>query len=377
MGVYSIKGSDVFDARLNKDFGIISRALSELPDGNAFRALVLIGGYGRGEGTPYIVDGRELPFNDYDFVVVSGPMTRGRRASVQSSLRLLEQRLTKDVGLPVDLCLYPDDVLRHAEFSMLNYEMKYGHKVVWGDDRILDRMPEYARDRIPMSEGTRLLLNRGKLLLDVRRALRDGRTLSADERLRFVKFVFKALLAFGDCTLLLHGDYDISYAVKKDRIGRYAASNMPDPGFMIESYRRAIALKEWGDYSFLKDYDWVDEYEGVRRYYILYFQWYESSRLCGEVGTSAAYARALAHGPRECHGLKALVLNAQTFGARACQWGAAMLRTHPRARLYLALPILLGDETADPALLSQILGTPTPDVDAAERRFYELQRRFS
>jgi hypothetical protein len=377
MGRYSIRGSAAFDERLDRDFARTARAVSESPHGPAFRALVLIGGYGRGEGTPLIVGNRQEPFNDYDFVVVSEPMTRRRRNHVQAALRQLEQRLTGELGLPVDLCLYTDNALRRAEFSLLNYEMKYGHKVVWGDERILDRMPAYPHTAIPLSEGTRLLLNRGKLLLDIRRALRTGRALTADGRLRFVKFVFKTLLAFGDCALLLHHDYDLSYTTKAERIGRYAASGVPEAAFMVENYRRAITLKEWGDYRFLESYDWVAEYERVRRYYVGFFHWYESRRLGATVTTSADYARALALSPQECPAAKAVALNLRSFGARAGQWGAAMLRAHPRARLYLALPILLGDTPADPALLGRILGSPASDLDEAERRFYDLQKRYS
>jgi len=377
MGKYSIRGSDAFDARLDKDFVVIVRALSESPDSSEFLALVLIGGYGRGEGTPLIAGERQEPFNDYDFVVVSGPMTRHRRASIQSALRTMEQRLTLELGLPVDLCLYSDNGLRNAEFSMLNYEMRYGHKVVWGDPRILDRMPAYPHDCLPLSEGSRLLLNRGKLLLDIRRALRKGRTLTADERLRFVKFVYKALLAFGDCALLMQRSYDISYVVKKERIGRCATSSVPEPEVMIADYRRAIALKEWGDYTFLEGYDWVAEYERVRRYYVKFFRWYESSRLGMAVETTGDYVLALARGPQECQLLKAAILNLQAFSSRAGQLGAGMLRSHPRSRLYLALPVLLGDNAGDPAVLSRILGASAQDLEAAESRFYELQKRFS
>ncbi len=377
MGKYSIRGSEAFDARLDRDFTSVSRALAAAPDGPGFLALVLIGGYGRGEGTPLIVDGGEAPFNDYDFVVVSEPMSRRRRSRVQANLRQLEQRLTRDLGLPVDLCLYADNVLRRAEFSLLNYEMKYGHKVVWGDARILERMPAYRHDAIPLSEGTRLLLNRGKLLLDVRRALRAGRVFTADERLKFMKFVLKAQLAFGDCSLLLARDYDISYAVKHERIGRCAAVDVPDAGVMIEGYRRAIALKEWGDYGFLDGYDLVAEFERVRSYYVKFLQWYEGRRLGRPVGTSPDYARALACGARECARLKAGILNLQACGARACACGPGLLLAHPRARLYLALPILLGDAPADVPLLGRTLGAPASDLDAAEARFYELQKRFS
>lgn len=377
MGKYSIRGSAAFDARLDDDFDRVTRALSESDVGSLCRALVLIGGYGRGEGTPLIVDGRQEPFNDYDFVVVSVPMSRQRKNAAQSRLRLLEQLLSRDLGLPVDLQLYPANSLPSSEFSLLNYEMKYGHKVVWGATDVLRAMPDYPHDRIPLSEGTRLLLNRGKLLLDVRRALRSGRPLSTDERLRFVKFLFKALLAFGDCALLLTRAYDLSYAVKKDRIGGVAAPGLPEAGFLVERYRAAIALKEWGDFAFLPEYPLADEFEIIRKYYLRFFQWYESSRLQMETFNPSAYARALLRGPRECPAWKAALLNIQAFGRKAASPSPCFLWAHPRTRLYLSLPLLLADEPIDISGISRLFLLPPRNRHAAEDRFYQMQKRFS
>jgi hypothetical protein len=377
MGKYSIKGSYAFDERLDRDFARVIRALTESEDGALCRALVLIGGYGRGEGTPLIVDGRQEPFNDYDFVVVSVPMNRRRRNTVQARLRRMEQQLSGALGLPVDLQLYPSNGLPRAEFSLLNYEMKYGHKVVWGDPAALDAMPNYPHDRIPLSEGTRLLLNRGKLLLDVRRALRTGRALSADERLRCAKFLFKAQLAFGDCALLMSRAYDLSYTVKKERIRNPLPHAVPDAPFLVERYRAAIALKEWGDYAFLPEYPLADEFELVRKYYLRFFRWYESARLQTETSGSAAYTRALLRGPRECPPWKAALLNARVFGGKAAAPDVGFLWAHPRTRLYLSLPLLLADDPLDTAALAEVFQMTDPQRDGAEERFYQLQRRFS
>lgn len=377
MGKYSIKGSDAFDARLDHDFAQVIRALTESEDAALCRALVLIGGYGRGEGTPLIVDNRQEPFNDYDFVVVSSPLSRRHRQAVQARLRVLEQRLSRELGLPVDLQLYSANMLRHAEFSLLNYEMKYGHKVVWGDPDVLRAMPAYPHDRIPLSEGARLLLNRGKLLLDVRRALRTGRTLSADERLRFVKFLLKAQLAFGDCALLMSHAYDLSYAIKKERIKSPLAPDVPDAAFLIERYRTAMALKEWGDYSFLPAYPLADEFDIIRKYYLRFIEWYESSRRRAKTSARESGAREACPAPDEPPAWKIAAFNAQAFGAKALAHGTALWRAHPRHRLYRALPLLLADEPVDSAAIARLFQISTPSRAATEERFYQLQKRFS
>jgi hypothetical protein len=377
MSKYSLRGSDAFDAKLDADFAVIVKALTSSQDAPLCVALILIGGYGRSEGTPYIVGDRQLPFNDYDFVVVSEPMPRRQRICVQARLRQLEQSLSQQLGLPIDLCLYPYNDLQRAEFSLLNYEMRYGHKVIWGKPQVLNDMPAYAHDAIPLSEGTRLLLNRGKLLLDIRRALRTGRELTADERLRYMKFVFKAFLAFGDCALLLLRNYNLSYVVKKKSVETVASSDVPDPVYLIACYQRAVAFKEWGDCTTLDRFDLVTEYERVRRYFVQFFYWHEARRLGCAVRDTATYTQALAQGPFECPAWKALLLNGQAFGLSALAGGVSLLLAHPRARLYLSLLVLLGDEPVDVAKASHIFATQSLDREGVEQRFFQLQKRFS
>ena len=376
MGKYTLRGSPGLDARIDADLSRISEAVRTSRYGALYRALVLIGGYGRGEGTPYIVDGMQRPFNDYDLVVVSAPLGRSRRSEVQADLRRWEATLTAELKLPVDLCLYPENVLRTAEFSLLNYEMRYGHRGVWGEPDLIALMPAYGHDAIPLSEGTRLLMNRGKLLLDVRRALRKSSSFTPEDRIRYVKFLFKAQLAFGDCALLAASAYDLSYAVKRERIGRVDCPGIPDREFMVEGFRKAVAFKEWGDFSGLDPEAWRGEFERVRRYFVEFFTWYEARRLGGAVDTAERHVTALGKAGRECGLIKAGALNLMLCGARAAGLGGKLLPLHPRARLYLALPRLLADSPPVEELAG-ILAAGAASLEAAEERFYRLQKRVS
>lgn len=376
MGKYTLRGSADLDARIDADCARVGAALAGAPDAALYRALVLIGGYGRGEGTPYIAGGEQRPFNDYDFVVVTTAMDRAARARAWAGLRALERSLTAEVGLPVDLCPYPVNTLPSAEFSLLNYEMKYGHRVVWGDPRALDALPAYPHDRIPRREGARLLMNRGKLLLDVRRALRAGAPGADGDRLRGWKFLMKAWLAFGDCTLLIRGAYDLRYAVKKERILEASPVAPPDMETVAAGYRDAIALKEWGDYGPLAARDLAAEFERVRPLFVRFLRWYEAQRLGADCATPAAHLAALARADRECPGPKAQWLNLAALRGGAFAGGLAAFLCHPRARLYAALPALLGDGGPD-AETARVLGVPGAGREAVEDAFYRLQRRFS
>ena len=325
MSMYTARGSTELDARIDADLKRIAEAVSPHS-----LAGVLIGGYGRGEGTPFInPDGSQAPFNDYDLVVVVDRLN----GNIRQEFNALEKQLTDALGLPVDLCPYRLSHLRRCEFSLLNHEMKHGHKVVWGDEDILAALPDYPHSAIPLSEGTRLLLNRGKLLLDIQQRLASPEALNEEERIRFIKFIHKAYLAFGDCALLAARQYDISYAVKRGRIP--LIGNCPGRNLVVDGYLKAIELKEWGDFLSLNDFDVVAEFEAVRNVFLRFLPWYRTH--CSG---------------HECSLLKATVLN--------LKWNRRFGTAHPRERLYEAIMNLLQDK---------------PGMSA--ERFYELQQRFS
>jgi hypothetical protein len=338
MSRYTVKGSAALDDRIDADLAQIKAAAAP-----HCIAGILLGGYGRGEGTPFINSGgAQSPFNDYDLVVVVETLND----SVRQTFKALEQQISKEVGLAVDLYPYAKNHLPDCEFSLLNYELKYGHKVVWGDEHILDTLPDYPLDAIPPSEGTRLLLNRGKLLLDIKLRLDQPEALNDEERIRFLKFISKVWLALGDCALLNQNQYDIHYRVKRDRIR--SVGNIPNRDTVIERYLDAIDLKEWGDYSArLADTDICEAFLRVRAVFLDFFTWYRKQ------------SPAL-----ECSIFKAMLLN--------LKWNRWPYLSHPRRRLYEALPELLSDHP-DKMIVGQILCCSRN----VETRFYKLQARFS
>ncbi len=252
MSKYTARGSRKLDARIDADMAHIAEAVAPL-----CVAGILLGGYGRGEGTPFInPDGTQVPFNDYDLVVIEEKVT----PALRKRLRQLEQQLSAELGLPVDLCPYQRDRLRQCSSSLLNYEMKRAHRVIWGAENILDAMPDF---RVPLSEGTRLLLNRARLLLNIQ---------TAEERVRSIKFIHKMWLAFGDCALLAEDRYDISYSGKAERIRSVGA--IPDREAIIEGYLKAIELKQWGNYRAVENFDLAAELKTVGRIFARFYPWY-------------------------------------------------------------------------------------------------------
>ncbi|MBN2161624.1 MAG: hypothetical protein JXR25_12665 [Pontiellaceae bacterium] len=327
MAIYTQTGSEKLDAKIDADLRQIMQAAEPYSI-----AGILLGGYGRGDGTPFMgLDGIQQPFNDYDLVVVVEHLNR----SVRRTFKNLESELSEKLGIPVDLYPYRRSHLSHCEFSLLNYEMKYGHKVIWGDAGILNAMPDYPKDAIPRSEGSRLLLNRGKLLLDIKQRLADPSPLTDEERIRFIKFIHKVLLAFGDASLIAAGRYDISYAVKEMRFPDIGLC--PDRNYVVEGYHKAIELKTRGNYyDLLPNYDIAAEYEVARTVFVHFMPWYRKQVSGGEGSP-----------------LKNLLMN--------LKWRKCLCTAHPRESLYDAVTNLLQGSEAT----------------MTEEEFRRMQRRFS
>ena len=215
---YTPDGDAAVESRISHDQQLIAAAVTDLVPAAHFRALVLIGGYARGEGGFRFVEGQPEPYNDYDYFVVVGGMSQPAIQALKPQLLELGHALTGQVGVEVDLAVLKAENLPTAEYSLMHAEMLWGHRVVAGDAEILASMPPMPFAGLGLAEFTRLMLNRGSLLLMNRRALLTGTTARASEREQFMKYLFKAVLACGDARLAAAGRYHPSYADKWQRL---------------------------------------------------------------------------------------------------------------------------------------------------------------
>ncbi len=375
MSKYSLHGSLAFDERVEADMKRIVDAITSDPQGDQVNSIVLLGGYGRGEGTPFKVKGTEVPFNDYDLVVVVN-LNRNRRFSKNFSQRmqLLKQSLKKQLGITVDLYVHCLSSLKRAECSLLNYEMQNGHRVLWGNPKVLEIMPKVSLEAVSLSEGSRLLMNRGKLLLDIRGRLRDPKPLTEQETVCFRKFLWKNHLAFGDCLLLLKKEYDVLYRLKAGRIQKYEESQeIPEARWMISLYQRAVAFKQRGEIELLSGTDLVEEWYRTKSYWLEFFLWFEGARLGVELASCQDYCNAIAL--REPKSFASVLRNFSLLGGRMVYPSVAWACVPLRKRLCAALYLLLQEKGGD-FLLAQLLGGGGTLGQQVER-FYAMRLRCS
>lgn len=149
------------------------------------RALVLTGGFARGEGTVM----RGEPQNDYDLIVLRGV------GSPRTPYSTLRARLEDRLGLHIDLAPIPAWRLRFAGRTIFWYETALRGRTLWGPE-LLGRIPTRRPQDLDPGEGLRLLVNRAAgLLLCTNEA--------SEHKVRIQ--AAKALLAAADAHVLARG----------------------------------------------------------------------------------------------------------------------------------------------------------------------------
>jgi hypothetical protein len=201
-------------------------------------ALILGGGYGRGEGGVLTTDDGPRPYNDYDLVLVH----QGKRErKLRRSLHEIHLAQTSACGIHVDITPLRLAQLPQLPPSLTWFELAAGHKVLWGPSRILLEMGPRRLGDVPPSEWGRLLFNRGSgLLLSLWFDQNQDLPLFHGET--FESFVTrqigKAWLALGDTHLAALGLYDSSVLVRRD-----AWLRLNDRPAWSASYLDAISFK--------------------------------------------------------------------------------------------------------------------------------------
>lgn len=376
---YTLDGDTSVETRIARDQSLIADAVTGLIAPPEFRALVLMGGYGRGEGGYCLRGGQPKPYNDYDYFVVVPKLSRSRRQALTQALAVRAKALGHEVGVEVDFAPLREDRLSKAEYSLMNAEMLWGHRVVAGDPGVLDKMPRMPFSGLPRGEFTRLLLNRGALLLMNQQRLAEGSTLSEAEQEVFFKYLFKAILACGDARLAGNQSYHPSYVKKRELLGEL---DWHEKEPFMDLYAQA-----W-DQKFHPHYDrYVAEDPTVWQARVVYFwldtlSWFEQTRIGKGIDHWDAYCSpqiAKGQGGNSWGGLRNLAVTLRDFDLaeplRRPRWS---LR-YPRERLIGALPLLLShpeglSSVALADALALPLGAPWSQATAV---FLRLWRRYA
>jgi hypothetical protein len=214
-GRFTARGGADVEARIGTMMEEVAAALARALDEDALRAVVLLGGYGRGEGGVETWDGIERPHNNFDFLVVGRGSRAPDRAPVDAALAPLIARH----GIGLDAGCLSEAALRRAPCLVMWHDMRFGHKTILGDPLFVSSLTRLSPERIVTSDVRDLIVNRGTLLV-INQLLLDLPALTDLQRRTVVKHGVKAIIGYGDALLFFHGRYHWSYLEKQRRMRR-------------------------------------------------------------------------------------------------------------------------------------------------------------
>lgn len=218
-GRFTVFGTTVFEADMRETVVAIVKVLESRLRGMPVRCLALIGGYGRGEGgVETLPNGAEHPHNNLDLLLVGDrTATPAAMARLKGELDTILHSLTERFGLGIDLGWTTETRLNSSPGLVMWYDMRHGHKTLWGDSTFIPALSRFTVENIPAWDARNLLVNRGTLLV-INNVLRSRGELTESDRRTLIRHAVKAIIGYGDALLYFLGQYNWSYQEKLRRV---------------------------------------------------------------------------------------------------------------------------------------------------------------
>jgi len=243
-GRFTARGGSDVETRITELVSQVAEIAQRVVSPDQYRAIILIGGYGRGEGGVEIVNGVERPHNNLDFLVLTHNLSTHDQSQLKKRLDEELLPLTQAYEIGMDVSFISAARLQHSPCLVMWYDMRFGHKTILGDDRFVPSLHRFSVERIVPHDARNLLVNRGTLLV-INELLLERGNLSETERKYFIKHVMKCAIGYGDALLFFSGAYDWSYREKQQRMRDCPGV---DPEFQ-RMYDEAMEFRFQPDYT--------------------------------------------------------------------------------------------------------------------------------
>jgi hypothetical protein len=258
---YTVSGSPEVETKIDTIVAEVSAVISREVEASRYRALVLIGGYGRGEGGVEIRDGEEHPHNNLDFLLITRNtgLSHGTVGKDRLSLALEPLRVRHDVG--IDIGVVSAATLRTSPCLVMWHDMRFGHQTLLGDRHFVPSLTRFSVEKIPSWDIRNLLVNRGTLLV-INDLLLEAGTWSTQTARTVIRHVMKAIIGYGDALLFFNERYHWSYLEKQNRMRSLSRA----PGEFRRLYDTAIEFRFNPDYArYLDRYlpRWLEDLNAV------------------------------------------------------------------------------------------------------------------
>ncbi len=331
MTTYAINGSETFNRELDETLQSLAADVADAL-GETLVALILGGGYGRGEGAVYLDFEGPKPYNDLDLFLV---VKDSRRVDLKA-LHRISRRYESWLGIDVDFSR-PVSVkqLPTMACSLMWHDLACGHRVLYGPEDILEaNLPAAMIEPPAPIESLRLLLNRGAGLLWAMRVEREIEPAPDSEFVR--RNYFKVALALGDAVLIVKRRHQTAYT-GRDR--RYAQLEAEQPEVaqlgLGRLYEEALRFR-FNPHQFDEVTIDFSKLVEMAMYWERTLLWVERQRTGQAFLDVEAYARWSGIREADNHRMAELGKNVlRNLSVARFSW------RHPREWLYRQLPVLL------------------------------------
>jgi hypothetical protein len=324
---FTVDGSAELEQRLERWCAEFAEDVRRVIPANVLEAIVLGGGYGRGEGGVLRTEEGEKAYNDLEFYIfVRGPLL-WRDRQFRRQLSELAHRWSEKAGIEFESKLLTLEKIQKAPVSMFYYDLAVGHRWLFGaGGEFKDCDHHRAAHRIPLHEATRLLMNRSSGLLFAQ---------VTDDPDFIRRNISKAQLALGDVVLTAFGRYHSSCRERHRRLEKLETLPFPE---LLRHHQIGVEFKLHPFASSEPLATLRAELTEVRDLAGRIFLWLEQKRLETSFETHRDYALSPVHKHPDQRIVRNALINLRAFrrvGAR-----------YPRERLLESLSLLLW--TPDP-----------------------------
>lgn len=200
------------------------------------KSIILGGGFGRGEGSVEVINGKAEPLNDFDMFVITEKKVPEKILNEIANRAISKIKISRHTSTNfyefnreiaantfyIDLKLLTIKELSKLPPMIRYYELKNAGQTIYGKS-YLDLIPDYQVQDLPPAEGFRLLLNRMALLNLYFSMDFTKRPMTKNERYGLVFLTSKAYLGCCEALLQLSGKF-VPYYLKRSEIlkGTYA-----------------------------------------------------------------------------------------------------------------------------------------------------------
>lgn len=259
-GKLTLIGSSKIETSLSMVLDNIKESIQQNVDESLYEGIILIGGYGRGEGGVVTINGVEFPHNNFDFLVISKTISKEQEELLEAQLSSIFTKYTKDINIDVEFSIMSSKKLKNLQPLVITYDMKYGHKLIVGDASVLVNNENFELETIPAWDIRNLMVNRGTLLI-INDLMLEKEILSISEKKIIIKHLIKAIIGYGDALLFHLGNYHYSYVQKNILMEKQVGV---DEEFK-KLYKEAMSFRFSPDYEYYLTLDLNDLQNKIKK----------------------------------------------------------------------------------------------------------------